>query len=76
MITYRQSQTLSVSRIFNKDKDKDTDTEETLIVAGKEITISQEPFVKADIHAARSVLQRLKEEVSCYSTQIVKEIEI
>ena len=54
--------------------------EEVTIVAGLEVTITQEPFMRADAARAKKVLDslRTKREAknSCYSTPVTKIVEI
>jgi len=45
-----------------------------ITIAGREVTSTQVPHIKADIKAARSVLERLRRP-SCYTTTIVKVID-
>lgn len=54
---------------------KDEAKEDTTIIAGREVTITQEPFMKAEIKAARTILQNLRskrqtEEV-CYTSTVI-----
>lgn len=48
--------------------------EETIVLTGREITISQVPHIRADIKAAKTILDRLKH-TECYTTQVIKVIE-
>ena len=49
-------------------------SEDTIIISGREVTVSQESFIKADIKAARSILENLRQ-TECYTTQVIKVIE-
>lgn len=39
--------------------------EDTVTIAGREVTITQEPFMKAEVAAARSILHNLKRTRAC-----------
>lgn len=61
--------------LLQRHLDSET-TEDTIVLAGREITVSQEVHVRADIKAARSILEALIEErTSCYITEVIKVIE-
>jgi len=56
-------------------------SEDTTTIAGREITITQAPHMKAEVERSKSILQNLQrkraqESTTVYSSEVVKTIEI
>jgi len=74
------SSKLTLQKFLSITTSNEEEDEETTMVAGREVTITQEPFIQADVRAARVVLERLQqkgvETTSGYcSSTVIKVIE-
>ena len=49
-------------------------SEDKIVITGREVTVSQASFIKADAKAARTILENLRSNSYCM-TQIIKVIE-
>lgn len=61
-----------------------SDHTDSITISGREITVHQEPHIRADISAAKAILHKLLDTqqtssvsaASIYTTEVLKEIEV
>ena len=76
------TQSEKIKKILASLASNSCEVEDTIIITGREVTIIQESFIKADAKAARDILENLKTmsqdsaSSTCYSTPVIKEVEI